>query len=176
MPYPALFTTPGLKTFAEAVDAERSRQLHKFGDQRHPDGTGSPTQQSMADIARQHCEDAFGAGYGTWADVFDEEVAEAKAERDPALLRAELVQVAAVCAAWISDLDRRPAEAPPQRGDRVVAYRNPERPGTLLCREHAEVYQSRLVPVTSEDLPDGGICIWGRPGPHECGRDVLAGT
>lgn len=30
-------------------------------------------------------------------------------------------------------------------------------------------YQSRLVPVTSEDLPDGGICTW-----HDCGADVLA--
>jgi len=36
-----------------------------------------------------------------------EEVAEAFAETDAALLRTELIQVAAVIAAWVSDIDRR---------------------------------------------------------------------
>jgi hypothetical protein len=40
--------------------------------------------------------------------VLNEEVAEAFAESDPAKLRAELLQVAAVCAAWIYDIDTRP--------------------------------------------------------------------
>lgn len=106
--YPSLFTTPGLATFAEAVDTERQRQLVKWGDQRHPDGTGNVSQQERAAAARRWCESAFGAGYGTWMDVLTADVAEAEAERDPAKLRAKLVQVAAVCAAWISDLDRRP--------------------------------------------------------------------
>ena len=106
--YPTLFSTAGVKDFAEAIDAERARQLAKFGDQKHPDGTGTLEQQKYAETARRWCQDAFGAGYGTWADILDEEVAEAKAERDPAKLRAELVQVAAVCAAWIWDLDNRP--------------------------------------------------------------------
>jgi hypothetical protein len=79
--YPTLFTTPGVKDFAEAVDAERQRQIAKFGDQHHPDGT--------------------------WMHVLIEEVFEALAEEDPAKLRAELVQVAAVCAAWITDIDGR---------------------------------------------------------------------
>ncbi|MFE3762304.1 hypothetical protein ACFXPI_11125 [Streptomyces sp. NPDC059104] len=103
------FTTPGLARFAEEVDAERARQLARFGDQRHPDGTGNVGQQEYAESARRWCQDAFGCGYGTWADVLDKKVAEAKAERDPARLRAELIQVSAVCAAWVSDLDRRPA-------------------------------------------------------------------
>jgi len=30
-----------------------------------------------------------------------------------------------------------------------------------------------LTPLTSDDLPDGGICTWGRPVEPECGRDVL---
>jgi hypothetical protein len=105
--YPTLFTTPGVKAFAEAVDTERQAQLAKFGDQRHPDGTGNKSQQDDADRARLWCQDAFGSGYGTWADVLAEEVAEAFAERDPAKLRAELLQVAAVCAAWIHDIDTR---------------------------------------------------------------------
>lgn len=106
--YPTLFSTPGVKAFAEAIDAERIRQIAKFGDQRHPDGTGSTEQQKYVETARRWCQDAFGSGYGTWADILDEEVAEAKAERDPAKLRAELLQVAAVCAAWIYDIDQRP--------------------------------------------------------------------
>lgn len=106
--YPTLFATAGVKDFAEAIDAERQRQLAKFGDQNHPDGTGNKGQQEDADRARQWCEAAFGSGYGTWADILDEEVAEAKAERDPAKLRAELLQVAAVCAAWIWAIDNRP--------------------------------------------------------------------
>ncbi|MEY9934267.1 hypothetical protein ABH926_008932 [Catenulispora sp. GP43] len=36
-----------------------------------------------------------------------EEVYEALAEVDPAALRAELVQVAAVAAAWVEDIDSR---------------------------------------------------------------------
>ncbi|MET8982110.1 hypothetical protein ABZX85_41660 [Streptomyces sp. NPDC004539] len=107
MSYPAIFTTPGLRAFAEAVDAERQRQLAKFGDQHHSDGTGNKHQQDDATAARQWCEDAFGSGYGTWSDILAEEVAEANAERDPARLRTELIQVAAVCAAWIADLDGR---------------------------------------------------------------------
>ncbi|MFF4179652.1 hypothetical protein [Streptomyces sp. NPDC001750] len=43
---------------------------------------------------------------------------EALAEADPAKLRAELVHVAAVCAAWVSDIDTRPTAArqPAERG------------------------------------------------------------
>lgn len=102
-------STPGLATLMVELDAERARQLGKFGDQKHPDGTGNTEQQKYAETARRWCEDSFGSGYGTWADILDEEVAEAKAERDPVRLRAELLQVAAVCAAWIWDIDQRPA-------------------------------------------------------------------
>lgn len=56
-------------------------------------------------------------------------------------------------------------------GDRVVAYRNSDRPGVLLCREHGEGWMG-LTPLTSEDLPDGGTCTWGEPD-ETCGRDVL---
>lgn len=107
--YPALFTTPGLKRFAEDIDTERQAQLAKWGDQRHADGTGSVHQQEAAKLARMACQDAFGAGYGTWCHILFEEVWEALAEKDPAKLRTELIQTAAVIAAWVSDLDRRPA-------------------------------------------------------------------
>lgn len=99
--------TPGLANLMPELDAERQRQIAKWGDQHHPDGTGNKTQQEGAEFARRWCESAFGSGYGTWADILAEEVAEVEAERDPARLRAELVQVAAVCAAWIADIDSR---------------------------------------------------------------------
>jgi hypothetical protein len=117
--YPTLFTTPGLKAFAEELDAERSRQLRKFGDQRHPDGTGPSIDvwapllpaDRAADAARTRCQRAAERGDLTWQHILDEELAEARAESDPARLRAELIQIAAVCAAWVSDLDRRPVAA-----------------------------------------------------------------
>jgi hypothetical protein len=93
------------------IAGERTRQDAKFGEQNHPDGTGNKSQQDLAEDARKWCESAFGSGYGTWSDVLAEEVAEANAERDPARLRAELVQVAAVACAWIEAIDRRTARA-----------------------------------------------------------------
>ncbi|MEU2134955.1 hypothetical protein [Streptomyces sp. NPDC018352] len=54
----------------------------------------------------------------------------------------------------------------------VVAYHSYQGT-TLLCRRHAPTsYLIRIgdmVPLTSEDLPDGGICTR-----RDCGRDVLA--
>lgn len=57
----------------------------------------------------------------------------------------------------------------------VVAYRDPSNSRVLLCREHGERWQG-VVPVTPEDLPDGGICTFGRLSSWACGRDVLATT
>lgn len=115
MSYPTLFTTPGVRDFAQAVDAERQRQLEQWGDQRHPDGThpdyevlpGWPARE-LADAARAACQRFAEMGIVTWRDIFAEESCEALAESDPATLRNELIQVAAVCAAWISDIDSRP--------------------------------------------------------------------
>ncbi|MGW8988696.1 hypothetical protein ACWGRF_01975 [Streptomyces zhihengii] len=111
---PIPFLTPGVRSFAEDVDRERQRQLAKFGDQQHRDGTGGAHRIEAAIIARAACEDAAESGYGAWSFILDEEVREALAESDAGRLRAELVQVAAVCAAWVYDLDRRAAEAADQ--------------------------------------------------------------
>lgn len=109
MSYPTLFRTPGVKAFAEAIDDERARQIAKFGDQRHPDGTGGPVMQQRADEARAQCQYLAANGGPDWRAVLLEEVYEALAEVDPAKLRAELLQVAAVCAAWVYDIDQRPS-------------------------------------------------------------------
>ncbi|MFE2164838.1 NUDIX hydrolase [Streptomyces sp. NPDC059447] len=115
--------TPGLAPFVTAVDVERQRQLAKFGDQRHPDMAGDCTVQCDARLmfdewAEQYRQINNGAIDARdpdrrldWTGILLEEVYEALAETDTAKLRAELVQVAAVCAAWISDIDRRQPEA-----------------------------------------------------------------
>ncbi|MFI2761362.1 hypothetical protein ACH5A3_21210 [Streptomyces echinatus] len=59
----------------------------------------------------------------------------------------------------------------PETDEEIVAYSNSQRPGVLLCRAHGEGWMG-LTPLTSEDLPDGGICTWNVG--DECGVDVLA--
>ncbi|MFD0078199.1 hypothetical protein ACFVIY_37860 [Streptomyces sp. NPDC127166] len=54
----------------------------------------------------------------------------------------------------------------------VVAYKNSDRPGVLLCREHGDGWLG-LTPVTADDLPDGGLCTWWLTTETPCGRDVL---
>ncbi len=99
--------TPGLAQHMVEVDTERQRQLAKWGDQHHPDGTDLDAAASIADTARRECDEAFAAGHGTWAHILTEEVTEALAESDPKALRTELVQCAAVIQAWIADIDSR---------------------------------------------------------------------
>ncbi|MEU7381528.1 hypothetical protein AB0A91_16300 [Streptomyces sp. NPDC042207] len=119
MSYPTMFTTPGVRQFAEEIDAERQRQIAKFGDQHHPDLSGDTTAQcdardmfgEWADNYREINEGKFDPRDSDtrldWTGILLEEVYEALAEADPAKIRAELIQVAAVCAAWIADIDSR---------------------------------------------------------------------
>lgn len=133
--YPTLLTTPGVKAFAEDIDAERQRQLAKWGEQHHPDIESRDIPivthhyyASRADIWKQvnteratpstggrcvTCPDSANGlhTHTAWDGILLEEVYEALAESDPATLRAELVQVAAVCAAWIADIDSRTSTA-----------------------------------------------------------------
>lgn len=107
------------------VHGERVRQEAKWGEQNHPDGTGdgaaflrgsavpkphervAVTMGTLAFAARGVTDGAASRGEVTWADILLEEVFEALAEDDPARVRAELVQVAAVAAQWVSAIDRR---------------------------------------------------------------------
>jgi hypothetical protein len=50
-------------------------------------------------------------------------------------------------------------------GPDVVAYQRPDQPNVLWCRKHGARWWG-LTPLTSDDLPDGGLC-------GECGVDVL---
>lgn len=52
--------------------------------------------------------------------------------------------------------------------DRIVAYRSPQG-RSLYCTRHVdELFGAVFTPVTSDDLPDGGLCTF-----PDCGADVL---
>lgn len=92
------------------IQGERVRQVKKWGAQRHPDGTDPAQYGKLLERTRERCEAerAQMVGVGpTWAAIMLEEVMEAFCETDPAKLRAELIQVAAVAAAWVQDIDTR---------------------------------------------------------------------
>jgi hypothetical protein len=95
------------KAVLKEVAAERGRQQETWGEQNHPDGTGTTSLRGAGGLSRERCDAAFAEGNGTWEHILTEEVYEAFAEQDPAALRAELVQVAAVAVAWIEAIDRR---------------------------------------------------------------------
>jgi hypothetical protein len=87
---------------------ERQRQNEKHPEtDGYPDGTGAPIYAHIAKIHRASCDAAAAVGENTWMHVLREEVYEAFAESDPALLRAELVQVMAVAGRWIQAIDAR---------------------------------------------------------------------
>lgn len=97
------------------VALERIRQEALWGEQNHPDGTGpdviwldvlvSPMSH-MAAEARYRCQSRARRGKLTYLDILAEEFFEAAEAPEPAHLRDELVQVAAVAVAWIEKLDR----------------------------------------------------------------------
>ncbi len=100
-----------LSVLTEVAD-ERARQDEKWGAVQHlpgGDGTGSLGQKVAAIMARDLCQARMNNRSDSWCDVLTEEYAEAMAESDPALLRAELIQVAAVAVKWVEDIDRRSA-------------------------------------------------------------------
>lgn len=90
------------------ISQERDRQLAKWGEQHHDDGSGLLGSQSNATAARIHTERAAEKGEVTWQHILAEEVFEALAESDLVALRDELIQVAAVAVAWIEDIQSRP--------------------------------------------------------------------
>lgn len=97
---------PGTWLTLEDVREERRMQDIRWGEQNHPDGT-SPQWVLWADKLRDIADAHVKAGTLTWRNILDEEIAEAYTETDPARLRAELVQVAAVACAWVEAIDRR---------------------------------------------------------------------
>jgi len=95
------------QTISQEVLNERTRQDSLWGEQNHPDGTGAPEDIALANLSRARYERASEYGQLTWKHVLDEEVGEVFQETDPAKIREELVQVAAVAMAWVAAIDRR---------------------------------------------------------------------
>jgi hypothetical protein len=104
------FQTPaGIEYVFNLIRAERLRQDEKWGEQDHPDGTGTLYYQDKAREATEECRVAFAEGAGDWALILLEEVFEALAESDDVRLISELTEVAAVATAWIEAIKRRQA-------------------------------------------------------------------
>lgn len=115
------------------IGEERARQDAKWGEQNHPsfrldlieqlarrgadmtritaaEAHASYLGVPLAPHAKAHCDAEHRTGHGTYASILVEEVAEAiecAGAADATELRTELLQVAAVCVAWIEALDRR---------------------------------------------------------------------
>lgn len=103
------------------IAMERHRQIKRYGlNRENPDGTGPRTAwllplapESAAEIQKvfrqdyEDWEEEGGNGPVTWVHLIREEIAEAFQETDPDRLRAELIQVAALCVSWIQNLDHR---------------------------------------------------------------------
>lgn len=104
------------------VQLERERQDAKWGEQTHPclDLTlltrkGGCTPERMCENyeipteprAKFMCENAFKKSQGTYAHIALEEFSEAVSEFDPLKRRQEIIQLAAVCVAWVESLDRQ---------------------------------------------------------------------
>ena len=105
---------PVLEAVLFEVAQERARQDAKWGEQNHPDGTARPWpaifRLSFADcaqIARLQVDHEAKIGTSNYTSILLEEVFEALAETDPAKLREELIQIAAVCVQWVQAIDRR---------------------------------------------------------------------
>lgn len=103
--------------FCGAVATERRSQEQKHGVDCFdiPDSTDNPEARlTWETIARNSCDRAFREGRLTMAHVLDEECAEAltaAARGDTQALKGELIQTAAVCLAWLEEIEKREAAA-----------------------------------------------------------------
>ena len=98
------------------IREERALQDAKWGERNHPDRDPLENHHVethlyafRANRWKEINEQRSQTDRTGWDGVLLEEVYEAISEVDPAKLRAELVQVAAVAAAWIEAIDRRTA-------------------------------------------------------------------
>lgn len=124
------------------VRAERARQFARYGtNEDFLDGTGADVKW-FGDVTAVQAEqtlrtnyEAYEAEHGvvTFRHLVAEEVAEAFQESNPARLRAELLQVAALAVSWIEKIDSRI----PEWRDLDVTE-NPE-PGDICFKKGTEL-------------------------------------
>lgn len=100
----------------EALLAERKRQDALWGEQDHPDYSGSPAESPALfkryEVAyKEWNANCVKNGTLGWESIFCEEVFEALASETPEEREKELIQVMAVAANWIQSSKRRRALA-----------------------------------------------------------------
>lgn len=95
--------------WAESVYRERVKQVAKWGDQRHPDGTGLMFTGGLglANYFRNTTQLLAKQGKVDWAHILLEEVYEGLEEDEEGPLTGEMRQMAAVLAAWWADIQSR---------------------------------------------------------------------
>jgi hypothetical protein len=135
---------------------ERVRQIKRWGDQRHPDGTGEGYAE-LAAYLKTRCQDNAARGKVTWLDILMEEIGEV-AECPPVVsvedlsppverdLESEMVQSAAVIAAWYSDICRRELTSRVEFAEKTISQ------APLITREKLE---------RDISLHDGGASAYG---------------
>jgi hypothetical protein len=132
------------------IRAERRRQDDKWGVRDRPDGTGLTLMDlAYASEMHQRREQAAREGQLTWSLIMEEKVAEAFAEADPGLVRKKLVQLAAICVAWVEDLDTRPRC--PKCGTDYEQIGHHKTSGRGWCRKCASAYE-RLRREANKDV------------------------
>ncbi|MDL4813935.1 nucleoside triphosphate pyrophosphohydrolase [Actinomadura opuntiae] len=151
------------------VAAERAAQDRTWGVQEFPDGRG-PAFTGKAEEAKADCAAASSRGELTWRHVLTEEYLEALAESEPAPLRNELVQTAAVAVKWIQSLDRRTGATEHRtedgggRAEKLVRDRIPdllrdagERPEARVAEpgEYASLLRAKLYEEAGEYAASG---------------------
>lgn len=100
-----------IEDILQSISVERSRQEMKWGVQELVDrieGVMNESPNHWLDVAVNYKnEDRKNPEGISWQSVLMEEVAEAFAETEPTEIIGELIQVAAVCVAWIENLSSR---------------------------------------------------------------------
>ena len=110
-----------MENILEEIRIERTKQDQKWGEQNHPcldqvllNRKGGCTPMRMCEEyeipsegrAKKKCDIAFKNGTGTYAHIAIEEMSEVVSAFSIEKRREELIQLAAVCVAWIEKIDR----------------------------------------------------------------------
>ncbi len=92
------------ETILAEIARERKAQDTKWGVQNHVNGTGHRFSVWLMNWAKRRCDRG---NPDTWEKILTEEIFESYAEADPAKLREELIQSAAVIVNWVGAIDRK---------------------------------------------------------------------
>ena len=110
-----------MEKIIEEIKTERKNQENKWGEQNHPcldqlllNREGGCTPQRMCEeyeIPSEHrakflCDNSFKFNRGTYAHIAIEEMSEVVSAFDIHKRRQEIIQLAAVCVAWVEKIDR----------------------------------------------------------------------